>query len=120
MRILKENRSLGTENLVKLEIGPSARTVQVQKTLLEDVSPWFKERIELSDLDHYNFMLRVDDVEAWKVLLFWLMKKHLPSELETTKLLLVKTWVLCEKYGIASFQDEVMLELLIRYERHAM
>ncbi|KAK4890422.1 hypothetical protein LTR27_010829 [Elasticomyces elasticus] len=67
----------------------------------------------------------VDDFRAWQVMHFWMLKHELPPAAEIPEVSIpgVKDdifkhaiWVLCwimgDKYGIPSFQDLVMLELI--------
>lgn len=62
-----------------------------------------------------------DSVEAWEVLLHWIITKTLPEDhecfksmlpQETLQLELVQCWSLGDKYDVVAFQDLIMIELL--------
>ncbi|KAI7134046.1 hypothetical protein KC343_g15997 [Hortaea werneckii] len=59
-----------------------------------------------------------DDYNAWAVLAFWMMNTFNIARKEFKPDLLIKCWVLGDKYEISEFQDQITLELLFYFERH--
>lgn len=57
-----------------------------------------------------------DHAGAWEILLFWMLKHALPKGIESDDELLIHCWVLGDKYGLPSLQDETMLRLLQFYD----
>ena len=91
----------------------------MQQSVLEDLSDYFVSAIKHSHLgggqqDFLRFPM--DDLNSWSVLLYWKMKGHIPSQSigtsEEALTILMRSWVLGERYNLPFFQDMVMLELL--------
>lgn len=57
-----------------------------------------------------------DDYDAWAVLMFWMMSAFHIAKNKLKPDLLIKCWVLGDKYEIPDFQDRIMLELLLIFE----
>ncbi|KAK5132407.1 hypothetical protein LTR08_009090 [Meristemomyces frigidus] len=110
---------LQSDRLIRVFIGTGddAKAFSIQQVLLENISEYFVKSIKHDNLgkEKDSGILRFpdDDIEAWKVLLFWLMRREFPRKAMTGKEeLAVSCWVLGDRYGISRFQDEAMLSLL--------
>jgi len=57
-----------------------------------------------------------DDVDTWEILLYWAIKRTMPHasnfDQDDVISLLIRCWVLGDKYQVQTFQNEVILELL--------
>lgn len=59
-----------------------------------------------------------DPVDVWQLLIYWMVEGQLPPECNDEKesaepqLVLIRGWILGDKYDIPQFQNEVMLALL--------
>ncbi|KAK5688477.1 hypothetical protein LTS10_000455 [Elasticomyces elasticus] len=119
---------------IKLVIGEpqNATTFYISQNLLEQTADYSTSALRNQHLGSSNerdtLHFPEDEVRAWGVLLYWIVKHKLPlvSEVtssggtvwesaETSEIdqeLSVRCWVLGDKYGIPAFQDLIMLELL--------
>jgi hypothetical protein len=71
-----------------------------------------------------------DDITAWKVLLYWIIKHELPCNEQLLPKhgpaksvdhpICIRCWALGDKYGIPIFQDLIMLELLDSVENNSI
>ena len=103
--------------MIKLFIGQQTTPYLVQETLLTDIATYFANAMKWDDRSSEpSGILRFpdDDEDAWKVLLHWIIKGKLPTTRsgQATQMLWVHCWILGDKYNIAAFQDDVMVELV--------
>ncbi|KAF7187489.1 hypothetical protein HII31_11113 [Pseudocercospora fuligena] len=113
-------KSLQTQDrLIKLTIGDSEKApVYVQQKLLESVAPWFENALKRDTFvegETGSLSFPEDDVEAWKVLVCWTMKRISSVDIldpDAGPELAAKCWVLGDKYDIVRFQDEAMTAIL--------
>ncbi|SMQ55183.1 unnamed protein product [Zymoseptoria tritici ST99CH_1A5] len=109
--------------LISISIGGSSDAVQVQQQFLQNLSPYFANALKHDRFKEgregvLNFP--EDDMDVWKTLLHWIFCRELPDFLvpESNKLtkdnllLAVRCWTTGDKYGIASFQDTIILRIL--------
>ena len=116
-----------TDRVIKLVVGTPRTTFCISQNLLECTAEYFRAAFryeQLGDAERGTLTFPDDDVTAWKVLIYWIMKRELPHEevlgnyYATTEgiprchLLCIRCWALGDKYGIAAFQDLIMLDLL--------
>ncbi|KAK5702638.1 hypothetical protein LTR97_003584 [Elasticomyces elasticus] len=128
-------QSLESDRTIKLIIGEPtehAATFYISKTALEQTSEFFCGALRnqhLGDGERDTLKFPEDNLTAWKVLLFWMMKHGLPRDANLVTMvdtegkchpldhvISVRCWALGDKYGIPTFQDFVMLELLDHLE----
>ncbi|KAK5688472.1 hypothetical protein LTS10_000450 [Elasticomyces elasticus] len=124
-------QSLQSERTIKLVIGQpaaDATAFYISKTALEQTSEYFCGALRnqhLGDGERDTLTFPEDDLTAWKVLLCWMMKHDLPRDANLVTrsdtegecqplnhIISVRCWALGDKYGISTFQDFIMLELL--------
>lgn len=104
-------------------ITPDTKPYLLPQTLLESTSDYFVKALR-SDTFKEGREGRLhfpdDDIQAWESLLFWLIKRELPDLVDDLdeEHLYIKCWALGDKYGITTFQDEAMLELLRYYSQN--
>ena len=101
---------------------PEQQTFHLQETLLRSISPVFKAALgneHLGDEEEGVLAFPEDHVDAWKTLLYWSFKRTLPCQeregetiSDEEQLVLVRSWVLGDKYRIPVFQDIAILEIL--------
>lgn len=107
----------------------------MQQTLLEQTSEYFQKAIKNERLggDQNIGILKYpqDDTEVWKLLLFWMMKGHLPTALwnrasqshqdqyQPIYALLIKCWAAGDQYLMPEFQNNVMIIMLYLLELSA-
>ncbi|GAB1730333.1 hypothetical protein NU195Hw_g8564t1 [Hortaea werneckii] len=96
--------SLKYDRLVKIKVGinENEQAFLISQRRLESASEYIK--------------FPKDDYDAWAVLVFWMMNTFNIAKEELTPDLLIKSWVLGDKYEIPEFQDQIMLELLFTFE----
>lgn len=100
------------------------RVFHVQETVLRYTSKALSANLDHEHLgDDERGILRFpeDPVDAWEVLVFWIVTKKIPeSQMHDTlvpdkaaaQFALVQCWILGDKYGIVEFEDLIMIELL--------
>ncbi|KAK4963051.1 hypothetical protein LTR10_000679 [Elasticomyces elasticus] len=130
-------QSLQSDCTIDLVIGDpmSSTTFKMSRVQLEHTSEYFKAALKYQ---HFGtgkpdtLAFPEDDVQAWKVLLYWIVKHKLPKNEELLKggiaemdgkeryinprSLCISCWALGDQYCIAAFQDQIMLELLLSVE----
>ncbi|KAK3115577.1 hypothetical protein LTR53_004937 [Teratosphaeriaceae sp. CCFEE 6253] len=125
---LQDVSSLRNERLIKIVVGDGEHEpYYIQRTILESSSDYFKKALahesQLGSDEPGTLSFPEDDLGAWEVLLYWLLKHglpplmHVPREFFTLptgdfELLLVRCWAMGEKYCLPSFQDLMMTTLL--------
>ncbi|KAK3622566.1 hypothetical protein LTR56_022121 [Elasticomyces elasticus] len=140
-------KALQSDKLMKLVIGEGEKSVTfyVSRTTLEHTSDYFCAAIRNSHLgggDVDTITFPEDNLQAWKVLLHWMITHELPKAAElllqnfefedeeheedekdekdekdetstdTDHKLCIRCWALGDMYDIPDFQDLIMLELL--------
>ncbi|KAK5702632.1 hypothetical protein LTR97_003578 [Elasticomyces elasticus] len=125
-------KTLRANGLVKIVVGENdgeEATVPeiffIQRALLETASEYFKKVIkdtQTEDTEQVTLNFPEDDVDAWKMMLFWLVKGDVPSLQEYAEVFeewmaydrqlpLVRCWVLGEKFQLPGFQNGIMAML---------
>ena len=102
-----------SDGWIKIDVGKTptqSRSFLVQRSRLEHVSDAF----DINVGEETTLRFEDDELEAWRVLLYWISTKQIPDTLDDN-LLLVKCWVLGQKRGIVAFQNSVMISLLRNY-----
>ncbi|KAK4895435.1 hypothetical protein LTR27_006499 [Elasticomyces elasticus] len=130
------------DHIIKLVIGESenATTFHISQNLLEQTADYFKSAFRNQHLGSSNkrhtLHFPEDDLYAWKIFLYWVMTKELPSSGVVRALrrsdeggtatydislhtLCIRCWILGDKYDVPVFQNYIMLELLNLFERKA-
>ena len=120
------------DRLIKLFIGeqsPEMQPLLVPQALLENASEYFVKAFRNENMGQQNepgtLRFPEDDIAAWKVFLYWIIKHKLPAAEELVPacddenvegkhdhILAVRCWVLGDKYCVPLFQDLIMLEIL--------
>lgn len=121
------DRRLKSDRLIKVFIGDATHPYLIPQSTLEAASAYFTEAIRHEYLGlgsfHENGVLRVPegDHEVWKMLLFWLVKGEMPTDIRedlvgydihAMQTLMVKCWVAGGVYMIPDFQDSAILHLI--------
>jgi len=117
-----------SDRQIKLVIGePATGTIfYASQALLEFTSEYFRSALRnqhLGNVQKDTLSFPDDELNSWKVLLFWIVARELPSVDEICSTgsgqnddgmhsVYVRCWVLGDKYDIPAFQDLIMLELL--------
>ena len=109
-----------SDRLIKIYVANFASPYLVPESTLSDVSDYFVKAIKNDGLGngiHGTLRFPVDEPEAWKLLLYWMSKRTLPSlsylkDAHLKQSRLVHLWILGDKYNIPHIQDLAMLELL--------
>lgn len=94
----------------------------LQQKLLEAASGWFTAALKSKTFIEGNqgtLDFPDDDRKVWEFLIYWMLKHKLPFTYQKNEnlLILVKCWVLGDKYGIEEFQDEAMFRIIRRFEK---
>ncbi|PPJ56520.1 hypothetical protein CBER1_03892 [Cercospora berteroae] len=105
-----ENRS---DKLIALKIGNNPETsfsVQIQQKVLEVASTWFRNALQEDKGGQTKVItLTEDDPKTWKIALYWIVHQKIS---ENDFFRNVECWLIGHKYGMARFQDEIMMQLL--------
>ncbi|EME78871.1 uncharacterized protein MYCFIDRAFT_83786 [Pseudocercospora fijiensis CIRAD86] len=103
------------DRLIKITIGDDGDPpIYIQQKVLEAVAPWFKNALK-----HNTFVegqtgslsFAEDDVEAWKVLVCWIIRHDFSI---ATECAMEEPFELM--YDIKRFQDEAMADLLAQFQ----
>ncbi|KAK4895439.1 hypothetical protein LTR27_006503 [Elasticomyces elasticus] len=134
-------KALQSDTLMKLVIGEGEKsaTFYVSKTTLQHTSACFRAAIRNAHLgggDFDTIPFPEDNLEAWKVLLHWLITRELPAAAElllvdheaedkstvnfSDHTLCIRCWALGDKFAMPAFQDAVMLRLLESLDSEAL
>ncbi|KAK4895399.1 hypothetical protein LTR27_006463 [Elasticomyces elasticus] len=115
-------RSLQTDRLVDIYVGAitvETKPYRIQQVVLEKLSEYFVvalKRDTFSEGQHGRLHFPDDDMDVWQVLLQWAIQRDVPHwegiDEETRVSLLIRCWVMGDKYGVHDFQNEIMLEAL--------
>ncbi|KAK5730782.1 hypothetical protein LTR15_000720 [Elasticomyces elasticus] len=116
-------RSLQTDRLIEVYVGErrsESKPFRVQQVLLEQLSEYFVKalrRDSFSEGEDGRLSFPEDDLDVWEVLLHWAVVRSLPAWSSTNgkekEALLLRCWVLSDKYQLPPFQNEVMLDLIM-------
>ncbi|SMQ55182.1 unnamed protein product [Zymoseptoria tritici ST99CH_3D7] len=110
------------ERLVEISFGETtgAWPLQVQQHVLEGLSPYFTRALRnpvFKEATEGSLSFPEDELVAWVFILFWTFHRTLPGSGDCGNLLFaIKCWVVGDKYGIAQFQDAIMLSILRRLD----
>ncbi|KAK4544933.1 hypothetical protein LTR36_003838 [Oleoguttula mirabilis] len=117
-------QALMSDRLVQIFVGSDSDRAPflVQQTILADCSEYFVKALRPNSFSEgVTSILRVpdDSLDVWQVFLYWLFRVEIPTAsmtaCETTleyHELLVRCWVHGDKYGVAGFQDQIMVGIL--------
>lgn len=99
--------------MIKIFIADETAPIHIQESRLTQTADYFAAAFR-HEIETGILRFPEDSLTAWKVLLHWIHEKRLP-EIPCGKdscrwLNFVRCWCLGDKYDIAKFQDEVMLE----------
>ncbi|RMY65141.1 hypothetical protein D0863_09309 [Hortaea werneckii] len=113
--------SLKADRLVRIKVGSNKddEPMLISQRRLESVSEYFRKALRQDSFKEGRtgqIDFPEDDYDAWIALVFWMMKTFDIAKEELTPELLIKSWVLGDKYEIPEFQDQIMLELLLTFE----
>ncbi|KAI7196611.1 hypothetical protein KC363_g811 [Hortaea werneckii] len=106
--------ALATDRLIKVYVGEGPPFL-VQQMLLESLSDYFVralQRDKFSEGIHGALLIEGDDLRTWQVLLNWLFKGVLPSQVNDDPDLLIDLWIVGDKYGVEALQNDAMYALL--------
>ncbi|KAK3622562.1 hypothetical protein LTR56_022117 [Elasticomyces elasticus] len=113
------------DHIIKLVIGDlaNATTFHVSQNLLEQTAEYFKIALRnqhLGSCDERDTLhFPEDDLHAWMIFLYWIMRQQLPDIDDLNFLPQTakgETAILGDKYGVPEFQDRIMLQLLYLLE----
>ncbi|KAK5730750.1 hypothetical protein LTR15_000688 [Elasticomyces elasticus] len=122
-------RTLRTESLnnivVRDEETESDEHFCIQQTILESASAHFSETIDQereAGVKQVTLHYPQDHVSAWKTLLYWIVQDKLPEDDELSdmatsdgypiQVFLVRCWVLGDRWGMSSFQNDIMQHII--------
>ncbi|RMZ09161.1 hypothetical protein D0862_03693 [Hortaea werneckii] len=113
--------SLESDRLVKIKVGSNKKKKPflVSQRRLESASEYFRKALRQDSFkEGLNGQIDFleDDHDAWAVFVFWMMNTFNIAKEGLKPDLLIKSWVLGDKYEIPQFQDQIMLELLFIFE----
>ncbi|KAI6887008.1 hypothetical protein KC360_g1794 [Hortaea werneckii] len=106
--------ALTTDRVIKVHVG-EGKPFLVQQLLLESLSDYFVralQRDKFSEGIHGELRIEGDDLRTWQVLLHWLFKGVLPSQVNDDPDLLIDLWIVGDKYGVEALQNDAMYALL--------
>ncbi|RMX94727.1 hypothetical protein D0868_12144 [Hortaea werneckii] len=114
--------SLKADRLIRIKVGSNKddEPFLISQRRLESASEYFRKALRQDSFkEGLNGQLDFpeDDHDAWAVFLFWMMNTFTIAKKSLKPDLLIKSWILGDKYGIPEFQDQAMLELLFYFER---
>lgn len=108
-----------TDRLLKIYVGrvdEDTQPFRVHEAVLEQASPYFANMMEpdaFCEDEHGVLRFPNDDLQAWEVLLYWIVHHEIPKRSIAYKdALAIRCWQLGDKYLIPDFQDHAMLSLL--------
>ncbi|KAK4962984.1 hypothetical protein LTR10_000611 [Elasticomyces elasticus] len=111
------------DRLIEVYVGErrsESKPFRVQQVLLEQLSEYFVKalrRDSFSEGEDGRLSFPEDDLDVWEVLLHWAVVRSLPAWSSTNgkekEALLIRCWVLGDKYQLSPFQNEVMLDLIM-------
>ncbi|RMY77516.1 hypothetical protein D0863_01251 [Hortaea werneckii] len=109
--------SLKADRLIRIKVGSNKddEPFLISQRRLESASEYFRKALRQDSFKEGRtgqIDFPEDDYDAWTVLVFWMMNTFNIAKEELKPDLLIKSWVLGDKYEIPEFQDQVMLELL--------
>lgn len=113
--------SLKSDRLIKITVGSNKNDEPflISQRRLESASEYFCKALRLDSFKEGRtgqIDFPEDDYDAWAVLVFWMTNTFNIEKYEVAPDLLVKCWVLGDKYEIPEFHDQIMLELLRIFE----
>ncbi|KAK4494245.1 hypothetical protein PRZ48_014543 [Zasmidium cellare] len=96
---------------VNIYVADEEKPYIVERELLETQSDHFRQL--LHDGHENTFRFPDDDLEIWRVFLYWLMEEELPLGLVEPSLdevikSIIDCYAMGEKYGLRAFQDYIM------------
>ncbi|KAF2488205.1 hypothetical protein BDY17DRAFT_25464 [Neohortaea acidophila] len=118
------SRNLQSSRLIEIWVGNAKKPFLVPHNLLISQAPeYFAKALDpntFSEGKARRIDFPEDDVESWRVFLFWLFNRELPNfpiDVETAhdrggSKLFVRCWALGDRYAVPAFQDEIMLALM--------
>ncbi|GAB1725457.1 hypothetical protein NU195Hw_g1865t1 [Hortaea werneckii] len=109
-----DDSALATDRFIKVYVGEGPPFL-VQQLLLESLSDYFVralQRDKFSEGIHGELRIEGDDRRTWQVLLHWLFKGVLPSQVMDDADLLIDLWIVGNKYGVEALQNDAMYALL--------
>ncbi|KAI7131425.1 hypothetical protein KC343_g15973 [Hortaea werneckii] len=109
--------SLKSDRLIRIKIGTNENDEPflISQRTLGSASKYFRKALRQDSFQEGRtgqIDFPEDDYDAWAVLAFWMMNAFNIARKELKPDLLIKCWVLGDKYEIPEFQDQIMLELL--------
>jgi hypothetical protein len=118
---IKGLQAAGTPITLQIGTGGEAFSVQLQQSLLEATSDYFRKVLrEDAFIEGHTRTITFehDDVGAWKVLVYWILHGRLPRAPKFIKsmsyfITMAKWWILGDRYNITLFQDDCMIRLLM-------
>ncbi|KAK3628305.1 hypothetical protein LTR56_018697 [Elasticomyces elasticus] len=121
-------RSLQTDRIIHIYVGellPGTKPFRVQQVLLEQLSDYFSGALRdkaFCEGEEGRLHFPEDDLDVWEVLLHWLFRRSLPQwvdvDSETKESLLIRCWVLADKYQVHDFQNEAMMDIMMHQSQH--
>ncbi|KAI6891253.1 hypothetical protein KC318_g13908 [Hortaea werneckii] len=109
--------SLKADRLIRIKVGSNKddEPFLISQRRLESASEYFRKALRQDSFKEGGtgqIDFPEDDYDAWAVLMFWMMSAFHIAKDKLKPDLLIKCWVLGDKYEIPEFQDQIMLELL--------
>ncbi|KAI6801121.1 hypothetical protein KC361_g2001 [Hortaea werneckii] len=92
------------------EFAEALTTDRVIKVHVGEGKPFLRDKF--SEGIHGELRIEGDDLRTWQVLLHWLFKGVLPSQVNDDPDLLIDLWVVGDKYGVEALQNDAMYALL--------
>ncbi|KAI7363731.1 hypothetical protein KC354_g6258 [Hortaea werneckii] len=106
--------ALATDRFIKVYVGKHEPFL-VQQMLLESLSDYFVRalnRNKFSEGIHGELRIEGDNWNTWKALLHWLFKRMLSEEARDDPSRLIDLWIVGDKYGVVTLQNDAMCALL--------
>ncbi|CAK3991947.1 Hypothetical predicted protein [Lecanosticta acicola] len=119
-------KKLKTGQVVEILIGQEVDPVFVSEDTLRKASRYFTNELNTANQSGIQVTLEFpnDDLEAWKIMLYWIEHQKLPEityewvgESQETKntRTLCRCWLVGEKYLVPTFQNAIMNALLYAF-----
>lgn len=108
LRLIFHSSECVFTQLIQISIKTEGNPHQLSRAPLSSLSGYFFSKLHRNSSDLIR--LPSDDLEAWKLILYWNHEQSIPGEiLENDHHLALRCWLLGKKLNMRDFQDEVMM-----------
>lgn len=113
--LILSQRSLHASPLIEIHVGVGNPPFFIQQAFLEATSDFFiaalrPHMFEEGKAKRLDFP--EDDLEAWGVLLVYILQRRVPCNLREHEELCTRCWQLGDAYSIPEFRDQAMIHLV--------